>query len=280
MRIFILIVIVSLQSLAFAKGDCQDHFYARQAPAPSADRILCKRGFVIGYDVKLKAPVWSAERLSTDRIVRAARLERKDYFHTEELLPSSDRRDLRDFAGDGMDRGHLAPSSDMPDYESQYDSFSLANMVPQDPEHNRGIWRGVEDTVRDQVFEFGEAYVVTGAVYPSGRSLEVPVPLVLYKAVYFPKVGVSGVYASANEPAAVVSIHSLNEFEHRYGFRVFPAVQATGELHAAILAKPYEIDGSPSTFEDTDHAPMWSFDVHRLIDFVRQCFLWIAKWLL
>ena len=34
----------------------------------------------------------------------------------------------------------MTPSGDMPDGDAQADSFSLANMVPQTPELNRGVW--------------------------------------------------------------------------------------------------------------------------------------------
>ena len=46
-------------------------------------------------------------------------------------------------------------------------SFSLANMVPQAPEHNRGVWaRSVEMATRKYaVRASGGVYVITGPVF-------------------------------------------------------------------------------------------------------------------
>ena len=72
-------------------------------------------------------------------------------------------------------------------------SFTLANMVPQAPEHNRGVWaKTVESATRKYASRAtGNVYVITGPVYvPSitmspgiGSSL-VRVPKYLFKLVY------------------------------------------------------------------------------------------------
>ena len=52
------------------------------------------------------------------------------------------------FARSGFDRGHLSPNGDMPDRDSQAESFSLANMVAQVHANNAGIWADIESAVR------------------------------------------------------------------------------------------------------------------------------------
>lgn len=73
-----------------------------------------------------KTPLWSAEYLTASAI--DADVPRKDKFHEETLLPQSERAELKDYAKSGYDRGHMAPSADMPTESAQADSFSLANI--------------------------------------------------------------------------------------------------------------------------------------------------------
>ena len=37
----------------------------------------------------------------------------------------------------------------MPDSKAQQECFSLANMIPQVPENNRGVWENIEKSVRN-----------------------------------------------------------------------------------------------------------------------------------
>jgi len=46
---------------------------------------------------------------------------------------------------------HVAPSADMFDQQSQQECFTLANMVPQEPSVNRGVWERVESATRKLV---------------------------------------------------------------------------------------------------------------------------------
>ena len=60
--------------------------------------------------------------------------------HADANLPNDDRAELSDYVRSGFDRGHMAPNGDMPTRSGQYESFTLANMVLQNPNNNRYIW--------------------------------------------------------------------------------------------------------------------------------------------
>ena len=59
----------------------------------------------------------------------------------------------------------MAPNGDMPDRRTQHESFTLANMVPQDADNNRHVWAGIENAVRSMVKKEGDLYVITGPAF-------------------------------------------------------------------------------------------------------------------
>ena len=97
----------------------------------------------------------------------------------------------------------MTPSGDMPDEHAHGQTFSLANMVPQTAELNRGVWEGVESAVRHLAEREGELYVVTGPGFHGDRLSSIGpdgvlVPTSTWKAVYDPRAGGAGVYVCKN----------------------------------------------------------------------------------
>jgi len=83
-----------------------------------------------------------------------------------------------DYRNSKFDRGHQAPSADFSgDPDWMVESFFLSNIVPQvGAGFNRGIWKNLEDLVRDLVQENrGELYVITGPVYPDPNSKRITI---------------------------------------------------------------------------------------------------------
>src|SRR5918912_2600882 len=162
--------------------------------------------------------LWSAEHLTPGRVEAAEARPRRNSFHAEPALPREERAELADYAGSGYDRGHMAPDGDMPDAAAERESFSLANMVPQDARLNRGLWARIEEAVRGLAERDGEVYVVTGPIF-RGEGLKaldgrVLVPTEVYKAVYDPKLGQAGAYVAENADDArlrEVSVAQLRE---------------------------------------------------------------------
>jgi hypothetical protein len=119
----------------------------------------------------------------------------------------------------------MAPSGDMPTEDAQQQSFSLANMVPQTAELNRGIWAGVEMAVRTLAEREGELFLVTGPAFHGEQirsigSDGVLVPTSTWKAVYDPKAnGTGGVPSEwARDPARLnFSERTRGSYSHRSG---------------------------------------------------------------
>jgi endonuclease G len=119
--------------------------------------------------------------------------KRSDHYFEEARLRSAERAMLDDYKGSGYDRGHMAPAGDMRTPEAMAQSFSLANMVPQASEHNRGAWaKTVENPTRKYASRAtGDVFVITGPVFvpnvaqsPSIGPGQVHVPQYLFKLVY------------------------------------------------------------------------------------------------
>ena len=188
-------LLLSAAAPAFA-SDCPAHYVdgrlpeIRNSKLATATRELCFGVFGVMHSGVTRTPLWSAEYLQADNLDAARELSRENSFHAESQLPPSQRAELSDYARSGFDRGHMSPNGDMPDRQSQRESFTLANMVPQDADLNRHVWAGIEGQVRKMAQKEGALYVITGPAF-IGASLRkvgnVMVPSHVYKLVYSPR---------------------------------------------------------------------------------------------
>lgn len=199
---------------------------------------LCFNGFNVMYSGVSKTPLWVAS-LTPQRL--SHKIPREDNFHEETRLKTEYRATLADYKASGYDRGHMAPNADMPNKDAQFDSFSLANMVPQTPKNNQRVWRELEEATRAIVTkQKQDVYIVTGPVY-SAKKLKtigngVIVPTATYKAIYIPKTGAAGVYYADNtlkNTAPKVQVISICALEDLTGINIFP--QLTEDQEAQYL---------------------------------------------
>lgn len=225
---------------------CPQHFADGAPPKlvneklSAKTRELCNVGYGLLHSGVTRTGLWSAEHLTRERLDRQKGLERKNTFHAEQRLPPDERAELADYARSGYDRGHMAPSGDMPDPVSQNESFSLANMVPQNPANNRNLWEGIESAVRDLTRRNGEVYVVTGSIF-QGQNLKriggrVLVPTHLFKAVYDPKNRQAAAYLVANAEGDQYQRVSIADLVQVAGVDPFPALPTA--VKAAVLDLP------------------------------------------
>ncbi len=152
-------------------------------------REVCFDAFVSLHSGQSRTPVLVIERLTRRQLTDARDEERTNRFYAEARLPSAERATPDDYRNSGFDRGHMAPAADMPTAQAMAQSFSMANMVPQAPQNNRGPWADIEkDTRRYVLRSRGAVQVYTGVMFPARpRTIgdnQVWVPAQLYKLVY------------------------------------------------------------------------------------------------
>lgn len=205
-------------------------------------KLGCFDNFTVMHSGLTRGPLWSAEHLTRSNIVAAASLQRENSFHPEERLPANERAELSDYARSGFDRGHMAPNKDMPNKLAQWQCFTLANMIPQNPNNNQVLWEGIESAMRTLTKKNGELYLITGPLY-SGDNLQslhghVLIPTHVFKAVYDPKSGQGAAYLTSNSDGMNYQVISIAELERISGITLFPALSRSAKEVAMSLPKP------------------------------------------
>ncbi len=238
---------ITLSAISFsAPTQCNNIYYGNEAPdiinakLTPKTKELCYSVFAVMHSGISRTPLWSAEHLTREGL--SSKSERSNDFHTEDRLLPDERAELNDYARSGYDRGHMAPSADMPNAQAQHESFTLANMIPQVPANNRGIWARIEGTTRTLAKDRGEIYVVTGVVF-IGSNIQriggrVLIPTKIYKAIYDPSSGFAGVYIVDNAEGNNYKVISISELEQLAGITLFPKLSKSSKDNAMKLPDP------------------------------------------
>lgn len=145
-------------------------------PVPYFD--IVREGYALGYDTRLKVPVWVQYELSPEDFVippGERKLGRTDDFREDPLLPRAASSRLQDYTEDGNDpggradfaRGHMVPAADRRRRGHLIsETFFLSNMVPQVGQtFNSTVWLAIEEDVRRWVASHGAVMVIVGVAF-------------------------------------------------------------------------------------------------------------------
>ena len=155
----------------------------------NGEKLIQHSGYSFVYSEEHEQAKWIAYVLNNKEL--DGTFDRSDNFR-EDPFVSSGSADNSDYAKSGYDRGHLAPAADMKWSEkAMSESFYYSNMSPQLPAFNRGIWKKLEEKVRDWALENDSILIVTGPILPSKNAKKQPsigpnsvtVPAYYYKAI-------------------------------------------------------------------------------------------------
>lgn len=235
--IFSFLLVFAVSSYASEDFSNCPQFFADGKPPVVAfrptNRALCYDAFAILHSGESKTPVFVAEKLTRESMADAQE-QRTNKFFPDARLRSAERATLDDYKDSGFDRGHMAPAGDMRTGQAMAQSFSLANMVPQAPEHNRGAWaKSVEMATRKYATRAtGNVYVITGPVFEPSISQsqsiglgKVRVPKYLFKLVYDQDKQRAWVHWHLNDDATRGSKPiSYEELVKRTGINFLPGV--------------------------------------------------------
>ncbi|MEY3979762.1 MAG: hypothetical protein RLZZ375_1191 [Pseudomonadota bacterium] len=227
---------------------CERHFFQKTAPEITRKSLqsntvaLCFEAFAVLHSGVSRTPLWSAEYLTRDSLKAAREIPRADSFHAEPALPPGQGAELADYVRSGFDRGHMAPAADMPTTQAQHESFSLANVVPQNRKNNQILWSAIEGATRHLTNLRGELYVITGPVF-EGEKLDringrVLVPTHVFKAVLDPATLEAAAWLAPNNDSGEYQVTSIDSLERRIGFKLFPKLPESAKQRAMELPEP------------------------------------------
>lgn len=129
--------------------------------ASTGDTIVKHTGFDLLYNEQYEQAGWVAYIL-TKEMVETEIAERKDNFKQDPLI-STQSAHPNDYKNTGFDRGHLIPAADLKWTKAgMRESFYMSNISPQVPAFNRGIWKKLENMVRNWTMQNDSLYIVTG----------------------------------------------------------------------------------------------------------------------
>jgi len=137
------------------------------------------------YNEKNEQADWVSYQLLASEL--APNFERTDKFLVDTMVLTGSA-DNSDYKNSGYDKGHLAPAADMTwNEQAMMESFYFSNISPQLPGFNRGIWKKLEEKVRDWAKIYDCLYITTGPICNlSTKSIgdnAVMIPTQFYKTI-------------------------------------------------------------------------------------------------
>jgi len=230
----LLIVAASHATHTWAATSCTDFTPNAQWPVLTnakmtpKSRMLCYSDFAVLHSGITHGPLWSAEHLTRGHIEAAKDMVRTNKFFEDARLPDGEGATLADYKRSGFDRGHMSPAGNRWNAEAMAQSFSLANVVPQNRENNQRMWSRIETAVRKLSMKYDDIYVVTGPMFIGGQlqtigPTRVFVPTQLFKVVYVPSKKLAFAIVTDNVATDRYEVKSVHELEATSGIR-FPGI--------------------------------------------------------
>jgi endonuclease G, mitochondrial len=172
---------------------------------------------------------WVAYTLKSEQTHKI--YKRTNKFLPDPLVKSRTAND-KDYAATGFDKGHLAPASDMGwSSITMRESFYYSNMSPQVPSFNRGIWKKLEELVRNWAIENSAIEIITGPILTNDLSTiganNISVPNYFYKVILdYRAPGIKGIaFVLPNSGSSESLQHfavSIDKVEDLTGIDFFP----------------------------------------------------------
>jgi endonuclease G len=156
-------------------------------PKGKNEQVIHHTAYSLSYLEEHEQSEWIAYRL-TKELLKIPNVQRAKEYRSDPNI-STGSAVHSDYTRSGYTRGHLAPAGDMAhDRTTMQESFFMSNISPQKRAFNNGIWKELEETIRDWAFDYGELIIITGPLLDKpvkkiGKN-RVSVPHAFYKIIY------------------------------------------------------------------------------------------------
>lgn len=190
-------------------------------------------GFVPYYEVcfnpKTLTPIYAKHHIYGAAMSDMTQCKRQDGFGVLGLPPSISKTNINGaYAGNGYDKGHLAPYAD-----GIFNNWRLAtnlyiNVAPMSSTANRGYWLQIEEAARKSAAKNKKKLTILTGVYGSlksiGKNVQVAVSEYIWKFVKEEIQGTGIVLIAPNDPQNTNAINLCPNICSGYGW-TFSAVQ-------------------------------------------------------
>jgi endonuclease G len=153
----------------------------------SRGQIVHHTYYSLSYIERNEQPEWTAYIMDR-KMLNVPNLERYKHFAPDYQV-STRSAFHRDYNNSGFTRGHLVPAGDMAfDTIAMRESFYMSNMSPQLRAFNNGIWKELEENIRDWTYKAEQLYIITGPIFNGvrktiGRENKIAVPNAFFKVL-------------------------------------------------------------------------------------------------
>ena len=147
--------------------------------------VIKHKTLSLQYSKSHKQPIWVAYELLSSHLNGS--ISRLNKFKNDPEIGLDINFD-KNYSRSGFDRGHLVPAADMKwSVISMDESFYYSNVSPQYPSFNRGIWKVLEDKVREWATLNDRLYINIGPVFGDENHVmgidRINIPDAFYKVI-------------------------------------------------------------------------------------------------
>ena len=176
--------------------------FSNEAKYPQGFKTYNREGYTILYSGRDKLPLWVFERLTSKTLERNIQRGNRNFIEDVEI-PIPHRVFDVDYhsvsKNFGFDKGHMAAATNHEDsLKAMEQSFLYTNACPQHSSCNRGVWKQLELSIKNELAIYPIIDVISGPLFFSenregkkyvtyqviGQS-EVAIPTHLFKVVYY-----------------------------------------------------------------------------------------------
>lgn len=180
----LLLILTTIPTLSFSIN--LDNYFNSK----NCSQIVNKGIYKSCYDYNLKGTKAVAYSVDGTKLADAeVHIKKRPSFYAENDLPVKYRSFPEDYTHSGYDRGHMANHADF-DYSANlvYQTYSMSNIVPQNPDVNRKTWVKAEKYERNVAKSYGKINVVNIVYYSNNPQRigkhQVAVPDYFVKVIY------------------------------------------------------------------------------------------------